>query len=57
MIRLPDLYVTFDKESFFDLQVHIGRFRLECGSTTPKDRGSTPEQVHGQSASKGPTGL
>jgi len=56
-MRLPDTYITLDKESFFDLQIHIGRLRVECGSTTPKDRGSTKRSVHGRTAGKGSPSL
>ena len=56
-MNLPDLYVTIDKESFFDLQIHLGRLRVECGCTTPQDRGSTRRQDHGRKAGQGPSGL
>ena len=54
---LSDFYVTIDKESFFDLQIHLGRLRVECGSTTPQDRGSTRRSDHGRKAGQGPSGL
>ena len=53
MIKIPDLYITIDKESFFDLQLHLGRYRLECGSTTPQDRGSSPNPRDGQQDGEG----
>lgn len=52
-MRLPDLYFGIDTESFFDLQLHIGRCRLELGGTTPQDRGSSPNPRDGQQDGKG----
>jgi len=46
MFKLPDFYISIDDVSFFDFQLHLGRFRVEWGSTTPKDRGSTPESMY-----------
>ena len=60
MIRLPDLYVTIDKEFFFDLSIHIGRLRIECSGQPPHRPhrcGSTRKPVHGRTFSKGPSGL
>ena len=56
-MRLPDFYITIDKESFFDLQIHLGKLRVECGSTTALDRGSTQRSNHGRKAGQGPRGL
>ena len=52
-MRLPDLYFGIDKESFFDLQLHIGRCRLELGCTTPQDRGSSPNPRDGRQDGEG----
>ena len=57
MIQLPDLYLTIDKESFFDLSIHIGRLRLECSGKRPPSRGSTRQPVHGRTHRKGPSSL
>jgi hypothetical protein len=57
MIRLPDLYVTIDKESFLDVSIHIGRLRLELSGTRPWHGRSTRKPVHGRTSSKGPSGL
>ena len=54
---LPDLYISFDDVSFFDLQLHLGRLRVECGSTTPQDRGSTSESMHGRASGQDPESL
>lgn len=32
-------YFGKDDESFFDLQLHLGKYRLELGSSLPHDRG------------------
>jgi hypothetical protein len=45
-MNLPDFYLTFDDEFYFDLQLHLGRLRVECGGTTPQDRGSTGRSDH-----------
>ena len=54
MFKLPDLYISFDDVSFFDLQLHLGRLCIECGSTTYQDRGSTPESMHRRSPGEDP---
>jgi len=54
MFKLPDLYISIDDVSFFDLQLHLGRLCIECGSTTYQDRGSTPESMHRRSPGEDP---
>jgi len=54
---LPDFYISIDDVSFFDLQLHLGRLRLEWGSTTPQDRGSTSESMHGWASGQDPESL
>ena len=57
MIRLPDLYITIDQESFLDISIHIGRLRLELSGTRPPNRGSTRQSVHGRTHRKGSPSL
>ena len=40
IFSVGDFYLGIDKESFFDLRLHFGMYRVEWGSTTPKDRES-----------------
>jgi len=54
MFKFPDLYISLDDVSFFDLQLHLGRLRIECGSTTPQARGSTSESMHGRASGQDP---
>ena len=48
MIRPPELYITIDKESFLDVSIHIGRFRLELSGTRPWHGRSTRKPMHGR---------
>ena len=60
MIQLPDVYVTIDKEFFFDLSIHIGRLRIECSGKPPHRAhrcGSTRKPVHGRTHRQGPPSL
>lgn len=43
IIYFKDFYIGIDQKSFFDLQLHLGRFRVEWGSTTPQDRAAHPD--------------
>lgn len=54
MPKFPDFYISIDDVSYFDLQLHLGRFRVECGGTTPQDRGSTTESMHRRSPGQDP---
>ena len=55
MLRfMKDFYISIDDVSFFDLQLHLGRLCVEWGSTTPQDRGSTPESMHGRASGQDP---
>ena len=57
MIRLPDLYVTIDQESFLDVSIHIGRLRLELSGTRPWHGRSTRKSVHGRTSGEGSPSL
>lgn len=36
-----NFYFGIDKQSYFDLQVHLGNIRLEWGCSTPSTRGES----------------
>jgi len=60
MLNLPDLYITIDKESFWDLSIHMGRLRVECSGKPPHRphrRGSTRQSMHGRTPGKGSSSL
>ena len=57
IISFRDFYLGIDKQSFFDLQLHLGIFRLEWGSTTPKDREPDPDASNRCTDGKDPTCL
>lgn len=38
-----NFYFGIDKQSYFDLQLHLGNIRLECGSSTPSTRGESDQ--------------
>jgi len=41
-----DFYLGIDKRSFFDVQIHCGRYRLEWGRTTPQDRATNKDTMY-----------
>jgi len=52
---LGDFYFGIDKESFCDLQLHIGNIRVEWNGPLPlKDRGRLTNAMHGRQTGKNP---
>lgn len=46
-----NFYFGIDRQSYFDLQLHLGNIRLECGSSTPSTRGES-DQTRGYRPSR-----
>jgi len=52
-----DFYLGIDPQSYFDLQLHLGRLRVEWGSTTPQDRGPHSDTNNRCTSGEGPRSL
>ena len=51
MNPFKDLYIGIDDVSFYDLQLHLGRLRIECGGPLPlKDSGPAKKPTHRRKA-------
>lgn len=58
MNPFKDLYIGIDDVSFCDLQLHLGRLRIECGGPLPlKDGGPSKKPSHGRTAGEASCGL
>jgi len=48
ILSFKNFYLGWDKSSFFDLSVHLGKVRLECGGFIPaKNKNHGPTQKGG----------
>ncbi len=58
MNPFKDLYIGIDDVSFYDLQLHLGRFRIEWGGPLPlKDSGPPKKSSHGRTTGEASCGL
>ena len=54
-LSLGDFYISIDKEFFFDLQLHIGKLRVEWSGppALPRRGGSFPQPSNQRTAGEG----